>query len=952
MPDPGACNLPPLDGPVIFQGVNSTPPPSGEPVSTVLTTAPGFSAQIINTSLVRITLYNNYNSARTGFQAQIGTNGVDFPLSWTVGSNTASFVAGGLTPGSQIYVRLRAFEPNGYSPFGTTLIKKMPVDLATFPFTKAITKISTGDEASHRVETALFGKFYVAGSVLEGGVTHATLLRYNADLSLDGCFGNRGLVLVNHVNGSEYGVNVKQLIDGRILFVESATENGRGIVIVARYQYDGTLDTSFGNNGVLKLNHASGTTYGVEVRPTVDGKWIVGAYLISSPIKPTFWRLHGNGTLDTTYGQLGNLLPTMPLSYDSYLRSFDVGPQGEIFMGNDTYSSFGAGSPRATVYKLTPSGAFDYFFGASGSLNTPNGGNISSQGQVRRQADGQVVSVSMAPVGSPSRYQGQVMRFSAFGQTDMGFGSSGITILGPPQFPNELRMRNLAIAPDGAIIVGGDANSIPTIASYFETQYVHAIAKLRPDGSLDNNFGQNGLAFFSPRGTLVQMPSSLLVADNGDYLMSGYALDPSSYEKDHTLIRVSPSAVRAPAPGAPGVATAQVSVGTGFHCYLERSGEVLCSGLNDFGQLGSGTIGHSSLGSKRVVGVEGSGALSQVVRISSAEQHSCAVDALGAVYCWGRNNSMGLLGNASQLDSGTPVRVKGVGGVGYLADIVEVSTASFHTCAVSAIGAVYCWGENGSGYGALGNGSTVSSGIPVQVKGVGGVGFLTNVVQVDNGNWFTCALTGAGEVYCWGANNYGQAGRGTTFGTTNTPAQVLAPSGTSGTLSGIRAIAAGSENNCALTYGGTVYCWGMGSQGQLGNGIRANSSVPIPAKEVGGSGDLTGIKAFSGGSYNQCALKETGQVICWGTNGSGQLGNGTQVSSTPPTYVKGVGNVGLLENVASLSAGVWGACAVHVDKSVSCWGGGSDGAFSVGASLQVLTPIKVQSPYGYGQLGL
>ena len=149
------------------------------------------------------------------------------------------------------------------------------------------------------------------------------------------------------------------------------------------------------------------------------------------------------------------------------------------------------------------------------------------------------------------------------------------------------------------------------------------------------------------------------------------------------------------------------------------------------------------------MGVGGTGFLSGVTAIAAGAEHTCAATSDGAVYCWGDNG--GDLGNNSTTESNVPVQVVGVGGDGLLSGVKGIVAGVDYTCALTTDGAVYCWGDNSSGQ--LGNNSTESSTVPVQVVGVGGDGLLSGITAISAGGDFACALTTDGAVYCWGSKN-------------------------------------------------------------------------------------------------------------------------------------------------------------------------------------------------------
>ncbi len=249
--------------------------------------------------------------------------------------------------------------------------------------------------------------------------------------------------------------------------------------------------------------------------------------------------------------------------------------------------------------------------------------------------------------------------------------------------------------------------------------------------------------------------------------------------------------------------------------------------------------------------------------IAAGGKHTCALTTAGGVQCWGANGA-GQLGDGTWEDRPTPVDVVGLEG-----GVVAIATGLWHTCALTTAGGVQCWGRNDSGQ--LGDGTTTHRNLPVDVVGLGG-----GVVAIAAGGYHTCALTASGGVQCWGFNYYGQLGDGTEVGRP-TPVDVVGLGG------GAVAIAAGGKHTCALTTAGGVQCWGDNGAGQLGDGTTTHRNIPVDVVGLGG-----GAVAIAAGEEHTCALTATGGIQCWGHNEHGQLGDGTRWNyRTTPVDVVG-----------------------------------------------------------------
>ncbi|MBU1510151.1 DUF4215 domain-containing protein [Myxococcota bacterium] len=316
-----------------------------------------------------------------------------------------------------------------------------------------------------------------------------------------------------------------------------------------------------------------------------------------------------------------------------------------------------------------------------------------------------------------------------------------------------------------------------------------------------------------------------------------------------------------------------IHAGFSTTCAIKETGGLSCWGSNQYGQLGDGQADHGILcGTSDCSLVPTSVHLTLPMiasTVSSGYYHSCALGMLGEVACWGSNQS-GQLGDGVATHetcegedcSRTPVAVS------ILSNVQQISAAGQFTCALRANGTVWCWGANDNGQ--LGNGTTTASNIPVQVSG------LTGVSQISaGGNNFACAVRGDYSVWCWGANADGQLGDGSTTDR-HTPVQVGSLSATS--------VSCGSNHVCARRADLATWCWGGNSAGQLGTGTTVSSPVPVQI-----SLPLEDGSVGAGGWYFTCAHSTlSGVVGCWGNNSLGQLGQGNLTESLVPVIVPGL----------------------------------------------------------------
>ena len=337
--------------------------------------------------------------------------------------------------------------------------------------------------------------------------------------------------------------------------------------------------------------------------------------------------------------------------------------------------------------------------------------------------------------------------------------------------------------------------------------------------------------------------------------------------------RLVPARVASPAPGFRRNNIIRIAAGGTNTCALNDAGRAFCWGQNAFGQVGDGTT------EMRTRPVQVSVLRTGVQTIALGFRYGCAIAGTGRAFCWGAGGS-GRRGDGTIDDTSLPTPVSTVPGF-RRANIADISAGETHSCALNAAGRAYCWGSNRNG--RLGTGDGADSLVPTPVN-TATPGFnLRNIARIEAGSLHSCALTNAGRVYCWGQNSRGQVGNdGDPTLDVPTPQPVDASARGFG-IRNIAHIAAGYAHNCALTDAGRPFCWGWNNAGQIGDDSTEDRAVPVPVEGLGG-----GLRDIATGYLHSCAIDRRGDVWCWGSNGSGRLGDGTTNASRTPVRVVGL----------------------------------------------------------------
>ena len=344
-----------------------------------------------------------------------------------------------------------------------------------------------------------------------------------------------------------------------------------------------------------------------------------------------------------------------------------------------------------------------------------------------------------------------------------------------------------------------------------------------------------------------------------------------------------------------------------------------------WGADGVGQLGDGAVNiSRRTRPVPVAGGL-RFLLVSAGFDHSCGVTTQNQIYCWG-SNARGQLGDGSFHDRSTPVLVSGQPPLSLRFRFV--SAGYVHTCAIHLSDSAWCWGNNDNG--RLGDGTTAEHLWPAPVQG----GLLFR--RIAAGGFHTCGVTTDSRAYCWGRNEQGQLGDGTL---TSRHKPVPVAGGRS-----FRWVTTNSANisfkwqsaTCGVSGGGRAYCWGSNLHGQLGDGSHTQRTTPVAVK-----GGLSFAQVNTGGGHS-CGVTGSNLAYCWGYNGRGQLGDGTLTERITPRAVTG----GHLFRAVPTAGGYAGghACGLTTGDAAFCWGLNAFGQVGDGSTTDRRVPTAVAGP--------
>jgi alpha-tubulin suppressor-like RCC1 family protein len=365
-------------------------------------------------------------------------------------------------------------------------------------------------------------------------------------------------------------------------------------------------------------------------------------------------------------------------------------------------------------------------------------------------------------------------------------------------------------------------------------------------------------------------------------------------------------------------------------CALDNNGNVFCWGRNGNGQIGNGQTGTAGCGSSghkcKDTPTATNDLGSDVISLAFGHQHACGLLDTGVMKCWGRNNN-GQLGTSGG-DKDTPQTIN----LGYGRTATSIYAGGHSTCAILDDASVKCWGENDKGQLGIGS-SSLSTSTPTTISSLGTGRTAVSLATAFNA---VCALLDDGSVKCWGDDSEGQLGNGVSTSNLNSPPASAINLGTGRTA---KAITGGEFHFCAILDDDSIKCWGEGDDGKLGTGSTGNKNTPTSTSGSFASGRYA--VAIDAGYDHTCAILDNGQLTCWGSDADGQLGNGA-TTGTKSSLQSSTVSLGTGRTAISLSAGGEHTCAQLDNGQLKCWGNRADG--QVGDNGNFNNPSDRTSP--------
>ncbi len=360
------------------------------------------------------------------------------------------------------------------------------------------TDINLTNDVSKSTVVQADGKIVAAGYSSDGFKDRFCLIRYNPDGTLDQSFGNSGIVITNFVSTSICSEIALQA-DGKIVAVGHTWGGSENEFALARYNTDGSLDNSFGNNGLVTTSFPGKNAVARALVIQPDGKLVAGGqvYVLADDYDDfALARYNTDGSLDQSFGNAGMVTTSFDLTTKDWINDLEIQADGKLIAG-------GFSNNQMALVRYLPNGTIDNLFGSSGLVGTlPPNALDARANSISLQSNGKIVVAGFSITGPYSDFT--LLRYNIDGTLDNTFGNNGISIT--PLIQDRDFAKSVALQPDGKIIAGGDI--------FKDSVFQFAVARYNINGTLDTGFGNNGFISTKANQDLASMNSIVLQADD------------------------------------------------------------------------------------------------------------------------------------------------------------------------------------------------------------------------------------------------------------------------------------------------------------------------------------------------------------------------------------------------------------------------------------------------------
>jgi len=336
-----------------------------------------------------------------------------------------------------------------------------------------------------------------------------------------------------------------------------------------------------------------------------------------------------------------------------------------------------------------------------------------------------------------------------------------------------------------------------------------------------------------------------------------------------------------------------------------------------------------------IIGCNFTSTQNETTQIFLGGYHSSVITQDGKVYTWGRN-MYGGLGDSTRVSKSIPIDITSELNLKSSETITQMSLGIYHSSVITSKGRLLTWGNNG--YGQIGDNTTINRLTPVDVTSHFNLNGDEKIIQVSFNGVSSSAITSEGRIFTWGSNS-------------STPINVLTPMDITSEFNLnagetiIQASLGGLFHSSAITSEGRIFTWGNNQNGQLGDGTTTERLTPVDiTSELNLNAEEMIIETFLGSSHS-LAITLEGRIFTWGSNSSGQLGDGATTDRLTPVDITSKFNLNAGEMIIQASLGGYHSSAITSEGRIFTWGHNFGGKLGDGTTTNRLTPVDITSEF-------